>query len=137
MNESEKQFSFTRAALRTGGRAESKLPIETINANDRSVGWRGFMPGGLLAAPLLALGFCALFIAGCGKSSAPKAPGEVTVEEMNQALRMMAISPLGTPRTVDELTNFSTLKGRPFPAPPAGKKFAINPATHQVVIVNQ
>jgi hypothetical protein len=89
------------------------------------------------AVRLLALGFCALVITGCGRASGSKVNGEVTVAEMNQALRMMAISPLGMPRTVDELTNFSTLKGRPFPAPPAGKKFAINPAAHQVIIVNQ
>jgi hypothetical protein len=90
-----------------------------------------------LAALPLALGACALVLAGCGKSSAPKVNGEVTVAEMNQALRMMAISPLGMPRTVDELTNFSTLKGRPFPVPPAGKQFAVNPATRQVIIVNK
>jgi hypothetical protein len=90
-----------------------------------------------MAVSILASGFCALVITGCGKTSAPKANGEVTLAEMNQAVRMMAISPLGTPRTVDELTNFATLQGRPFPAPPAGKKFAINPSTHQVIIVNQ
>ena len=89
-----------------------------------------------MAVRLLGLGFCALVITGCGKTSAP-VNGEVTLAEMSQAVRMMAISPVGVPRTVDELTNFSTLKGRPFPAPPAGKKFAINPATHQVIIVNQ
>jgi hypothetical protein len=47
------------------------------------------------------------------------------------------MSPLGGPKTVGELTNFPALKGRPFPAPPAGKKFAIDPATHRVVIVKQ
>jgi len=113
------------------------MRIETISTQPRPAGRCRFMPCGLLATPLLALGFCALVITGCGKASAPTPNGEVTVAEMNQALRMMAISPLGTPRTVDELTNFSTLKGRPFPAPPAGKKFVINPSAHQVVIVNQ
>lgn len=113
------------------------MSIEAINAKPRPAGRSSFRACGLLVAPFLALVFCALLIAGCGKGSGPKVPGEVTVAEMNQALRMMAISPLGVPRTVDELTNFSTLQGRPFPAPPAGKKFAINPATHQVIIVNQ
>ncbi len=87
----------------------------------------------LLAAPILALGFCALVSAGCDKASAPK--GEVTLAELNRAAGMMAMSSSGAPRTVDELTNFPAFKGRPFPAPPAGKKFAIDPATHQVVVV--
>ena len=85
---------------------------------------------GLLAVAL------ALAATGCGKAAAP-ANAEVTVAEMNQAVRMMSTSPMGVPRTVDELTNFPAFKGRPFPAPPAGKTFGINPTTREVVIVNQ
>jgi hypothetical protein len=113
------------------------MRIETINSKPRSAGWSGFTLIESLPAPLLALGFCALVITGCSKTSAPKVNGEVTVAEMNRAIRMMSLSPLGGPRTVDELTNFPALKGRPFPAPPAGKTFAIDPATRQVVIVKQ
>jgi len=91
----------------------------------------------MIAVPLLALGFCALLITGCSKTSAPKANGEVTLAEMNHAIRMMSLSPMGGPQTVDELTNFPAFKGRPFPAPPAGKKFAINAAARQIIIVNQ
>lgn len=90
---------------------------------------------GWLALSILALGL-ALATAGCSKATAP-ANAEVTVAEMNQAMRMMSMSPVGTPQTVDELTNFPAFKGRPFPVPPAGKKLAINPATHQVVVVAQ
>lgn len=85
---------------------------------------------------LMALGF-ALVITGCGKPSTPKVHGEVSVEEMNSAIVMMSMSPLGGPKTVDELTNFPAFQGRPFPAPPAGKKLIIDPATRQVVIINQ
>jgi hypothetical protein len=31
MNESEKQFSFTRAALSTGGRAKKQILISSVN----------------------------------------------------------------------------------------------------------
>ncbi len=90
---------------------------------------------GVPALPILALGL-ALATTGCGKTAAP-ANAEVTVAEMNQAMRMMSTSPMGAPQTVDELTNFPAFKGRPFPAPPAGKRFSINPITRQVVTVNQ
>lgn len=90
---------------------------------------------GWLALPILALGL-ALATAGCSKATAP-ANAEVTVAEMNQAMRMMSMSPVGTPQMVDELTNFPAFKGRPFPVPPVGKKLTINPATHQVVVVAQ
>ena len=89
----------------------------------------------LLAASILALGFCAIGITGCGKASAPK--NEVTLAEMNRVVSMMAMSPVGPPRTVDELANFPAFKGRPFPTPPAGKKFVIDPASHQIVIVDR
>ena len=86
-------------------------------------------------APILALGVCALVVAGCSKTSASK--DEVTLAEMNQAMGMMSMSPAGAPKTIEALTNFAGFKGRSFPAPPAGKKFVINPATHEIVAVDQ
>lgn len=90
-------------------------------------------PTRLLAASTLVLGFCLLGTAGCSKPSAPK--GEVTLAELNRAMGVMSMSSAGLPRTIDELTKFPAFKGRPFPAPPAGKKFAIDPATRQIVVV--
>jgi len=113
------------------------MTIETINSKPRSTGETGFVQIKSLAAPVLALGFCVLVITGCGKTSAPNADAEVTVTEMNQAIQLMSMSPLGGPRTIDELTNLPPFKGRPLSTPPAGKKFTIDPATHQIVIVNQ
>lgn len=89
----------------------------------------------LLAPPILAAGFCALTIAGCGKNSAGK--NEVSLAEMNRAVGLMSMSPAGAPRTVAELTNFPAFKGRPFSTPPTGKKFAIDPASHQIIVVAQ
>lgn len=91
----------------------------------------------LRAAPILALGVCAFVVAGCGKTSASKAKDEVTLAEMNQAMGMMSMSPAGAPKTIAALTNFAGFKGRPFPTLPAGQQLAIDPATHEVVIVNQ
>ena len=89
----------------------------------------------LRATPILALGVCAFVVAGCGQASTSK--NEVTVAEMNQALGMMSMSPAGAPKTIAALTNFAGFKGRPFPTLPVGQKLAIDPATHEVVIVNQ
>jgi hypothetical protein len=113
------------------------MSIDTIKFKSRPAGSSGLALIKLLAVPVLALGCCTLLIAGCGKTAAPKVNGEVTVAEMNQAIRMMSMSPLGAPKTVDELTNFPALKGRPFPVPAAGKKFAIDPVKHEISIVNQ
>ena len=89
----------------------------------------------LRAAPILALGVCGFVVAGCGKTSASK--DEVTLAEMNQAIGMMSMSPAGAPKTIAALTNFAGFKGRPFPTLPAGQQLAIDPATHEVVIVHQ
>lgn len=78
-------------------------------------------------------GICAWLIAGCGEDSNSR--NEISIQEMNRALSVMSTSPLGLPRRVDELTNFPAFKGRRFCAPPAGKKFVIDRAIGQVVVV--
>jgi hypothetical protein len=89
----------------------------------------------VLAASILAAGFCALVITGCGKHFTAK--DEVSLEEMNRALGVMSMSRASASRTVEELTNFPAFKGRPFAAPPAGKKYAIDLGTHQISVVAQ
>lgn len=89
----------------------------------------------LRATLILVLGVCAVVVAGCGQASTSK--NEVTLAEMNQAMGMMSMSPAGAPKTIAALTNFAGFKGRSFPAPPAGKKFVIDPATHEIVAVDQ
>ncbi|MCX6896782.1 MAG: hypothetical protein NTZ16_15085 [Verrucomicrobia bacterium] len=87
----------------------------------------------LRVAQVLAAGFCLLSVTGCNNASAPK--GEVTVAELNQAVAVLSVGG-GAPKTVDVLTNFPAFKGRPFPVPPVGKKFIIDPSTCKVVVVN-
>ena len=87
----------------------------------------------LRVAQILGAGFGLPAITGCGKASAPG--GEVTLAEMNRAVGMMSMSPAGAPRTVDDLTNFPAFQGRRFSTPPAGKKFALNASTREVVVV--
>jgi hypothetical protein len=86
---------------------------------------------------LLVLGglLLGLLSGGCGKSASPK--DEITLEELNRAIRMTAMSPAGTVKQVSELTNFPAFKGRRLPTPPPGKKFVINPATREIAIVDQ
>jgi hypothetical protein len=83
----------------------------------------------------VALGTGVLANTGCGHGSASK--NDVTLAELNRALVVMAMSQADTPQTVDGLTNFPAFKGRPFPVPPAGKQFAIDPATRQIVVVDK
>jgi len=75
-----------------------------------------------------------LLIAGCGKT--PSSKKTVTIEELNRVLRLASISPGGVPQSIDGLTNFPAFKGRQFPVPPDGKKFIIDPASYQVIMVD-
>ena len=86
----------------------------------------------LRSATVLAAAFGLLALAGCDKTSGPQ--GQVTLAEMNRAVGMMAMSPAGAPRTLDDLTNFPAFKGRSFPVPPAGKKLLLNPSTREVIV---
>lgn len=91
-------------------------------------------PIAVLAVTILAAGFCALGMTGCGKKSGAK--NEISLDDLNRAAGMMSMAG-HAPQTVDELTNFPAVKGRPFPTPPDGKKFAVDPANHQIVVVAQ
>jgi hypothetical protein len=91
----------------------------------------------LLAMPVLAAGLSVLVLTGCGKGSESGSTDVVTLDELNRALSVMAMSPQGAPKNVSDLTNFPSIKGRPLPTPPAGKKFVVDPATRQVVAVDQ
>jgi hypothetical protein len=73
---------------------------------------------------------------GCGRGGGPSGD-PISVEELNRAIGVAAMSPSGMPRTVDELTNFPGFQNRPLPEPPPGKRFVINPATRSVVAVDE
>ena len=75
-----------------------------------------------------------LLIAGCGKTSSSKKT--VTIEELNRVLKLASMSPGGVPQSIDDLTNFPAFKGRQFPVPPNGKKFIIDPASYEVIVVD-
>ena len=84
---------------------------------------------------LVTIGFVGLVAAGCGKNSNNQ--NDPALGELNQALRIAAMSPMGIPHDVYDLTNFPPLKGHPCPVPPAGKKYVINLEKRQVVIADQ
>lgn len=88
----------------------------------------------LLATPILAAGFCALVLTGCGKGDTAK--NEVTLDELNRAVSVMFMAPAGAPKNFSDLTNFPAFQGRPLPTPPAGKKFAIDSVTRQIVVAD-
>ena len=77
-----------------------------------------------------------LAVYGCGKNGAPNS-GVATMFELNQALSIMSMGGKHPPASVHELTNFPTLQGKSLPAPPAGRKLAIDRSQNQVVFVDE
>jgi len=87
-----------------------------------------------LALFILSLGICLFVTVACSKKAAGN---EITLPELNRVLVVMAGSPTGAPQTVDELLQFPTLKGRPMPAAPAGKKYVIAPSGREIILVDR
>jgi len=81
----------------------------------------------LRAMPMLAAGMCLLSVLGCHKAPPPN--DAMTLEELNRALSL-----LPGPKTIEALTNFPGVKGRPLPILPAGKRFIIDRATGTIVV---
>lgn len=84
---------------------------------------------------LLAL-LLAVAISGCGRKTASNS-GEATLEDLNQVLSVMAMGGSHPPTSVNQLTNFPSLRGKQLPKPPAGKKLAIDKTLNQVVLVDE
>ena len=75
----------------------------------------------------------AQFNAQVAKILAPP-PEEVTIEELNAALKYMEQSGMDEPDSVYDLTNLPALQGKVFPVLPEGQYFIIDPEKNQVVI---
>ena len=80
--------------------------------------------------------FLALALAGCSQRDSAAARPEATLEELNAALGTWVMAKGGMPQSVNELTNFPALKGKRLPAPPPGKKLALDAGQRQVVLVD-
>jgi len=87
----------------------------------------------ILAAALVLSG---VLVTGCGKKS-HTASDTASLEELNRALSAVSMAGGRLPGSIQELTNFPTLKGRQLPAPPPGKKLVIDPTTRQAIFVDQ
>ena len=86
---------------------------------------------------LLAISLLAAAMAGCSKHK-NKVIEEATLPELNRALMswgMMSSSPF--PKTMNDITNCPTLKGKRLPSLPPGKKLLIDSANRQVVILDE
>ena len=74
----------------------------------------------------------------CSKKSQTANAQEATIAEMNRALMTWGMLHLGPgPAQVNDLTNSPVLKGKIIPTPPPGKKYTIDFAKGQVVLVDQ
>lgn len=78
----------------------------------------------------------AVAMSGCGKKATVNS-GEATLDELNQVLSVMSMGTSHPPTSVNQLTNFPTLRGKTLPQPPPGKKLTIDPATRSVVFISQ
>ena len=76
----------------------------------------------------------AVAMSGCGKKARVNS-GEATLEELNQVLSVMSMGASHPPTSVNQLTNFPTLRGKTMPQPPPGQKLVIDPAKKAVVLV--
>ena len=74
----------------------------------------------------------AVAMSGCGKKTAVNS-GEATLEELNQVLSVMSMGTSHPPTSVNQLTNFPTLRGKTLPQPPPGQKLVIDPTKKAVV----
>ena len=79
---------------------------------------------------LSAVGVC-----GCGRQDAQNS-GEATLDDLNRVYSVMCIGTARRPATVNDLTNFPSLRGKTLPKPPPGKKLVIDPSQRKVVFVD-
>lgn len=79
----------------------------------------------------------AALLAGCSKQSAADNSTEATLPELTRTLQTWVMAKGSYPKDLHELTNFPTMQGKRLPTPPPGKKLSIDPATRQVVWVDQ
>jgi len=78
-----------------------------------------------------------LTLSGCGKKSSDGPQYQATLADLNRIVS--TLNTVGGGRQVDtnQVAAFLASEGKSFPVPPAGKKLAINPATHQYEFMEQ
>jgi hypothetical protein len=94
---------------------------------------RGRSRSGLtfILVSMIALGLAT----GCKRKT--PAVSEATLDDLNRALLVWAMTKPKLPQDVSELTNSMGIQGKRFPQPPPGKKLAVDPVRRQVVWVDQ
>ena len=75
-------------------------------------------------------------LCGCGKKAEGNA-GETNLDELNRALAVMSMGASRPLESVNDLTNFPTLRGKALPKAPPGKKLAIDRSQQKVVFVDE
>jgi len=79
----------------------------------------------------------ALLAGGCAKAGSNAKGPEASLPDLSRALQSWVMAKGAYPADLNELTNFPTLRGKRLPTPPPGKKLGVDPATRQVVFVDQ
>jgi hypothetical protein len=74
---------------------------------------------------------------GCSKGPSAGKGSEASLPELSRALQTWVVTKGSYPNDLSELTNFPALRGKRLPAAPPGKKLGIDPATRQVVFLDQ
>jgi hypothetical protein len=87
---------------------------------------------------VLAVALLAGFGFGCSKSAkGPDKRPEATLEELNGALGVWAMTKGGVPQNLSELTNFPSLRDKRLPTLPPGKKLILDKNKRQVIIADE
>ena len=76
-------------------------------------------------------------LAGCARHETAMKQPEVSIDELNSAVTTWWMVKGKLPQNVNELTNLRSLQTRRLPTAPPGKKLAIDPVTHLVILVDE
>ena len=78
-----------------------------------------------------------LTLSGCGKKSSDGPQNQATLVDLNRIVSTLTTVGGGKPLDTNQVAALLTAQSKSFPVPPAGKKLAINPATHQYEFMDQ
>jgi len=78
-----------------------------------------------------------LTLSGCGKKSSAGPQNQATLAELNRIVSTLNMVGGGKPLDTNQVAAFLASEGKSFPVPPAGKKLAVSPLTHQYEFMDQ
>ena len=78
-----------------------------------------------------------LTLSGCSKKSSDGPQNQATLADLNRIVSTLNTVGGGKPLDTNQVAAFLASEGKSFPVPPAGKKLAVSPLTHQYEFMDQ